>query len=316
MNWGILGYGKIAPVFIESLKSIGTEKIVAVASRSGAGNLKSTFPSARIYDNYDDLYADPKVDIIYISTTHNFHAQQSIKALSGKKHVLCEKPIGVNYDETVRIVDAAKKHGMFFMEALWTRFLPAYLKFKALLAEEVIGKIKLVKAEFAFRTESGNDERLLNPALAGGALLDIGVYPISLLNDIFQKLPEQLIVDTEASSTGVDLGFAAQMQYDQGVFAQVFCSLAVTTNNDVIIYGEEGSIRLDSSFRVQQVILNKGEEQKVFDLPYSSTGFVHEIKEVISCIKNKKQQSSTFSWDDSLMSSRLVDMVRHKMLIG
>ena len=132
MNWGILGYGKIAPVFIESLNQLSTEKIVAAATRSGAERVKSELPGVKVYTNYEELYKDPEVDIIYISTTHNFHAEQSIRALENGKHVLCEKPIGTTLSETSAIIKAAQESGKFFMEALWTRFLPAYKKFKSI----------------------------------------------------------------------------------------------------------------------------------------------------------------------------------------
>jgi len=187
-NWGILGLGKIANSFVQDLKLVHST-IAAAASRSQqkANDFAQQYAISKAYGNYEALFEDPNVDIIYIATPHHAHADLAIKALNAGKHVLCEKPMGVNQKEVEGMVEAAKKNGVFLMEALWTRFNPTYQAIQKHLKNGDIGTVNFLNADFGFINKKPSEGRLLNINLAGGALLDIGIYPVFLAYSLFGK---------------------------------------------------------------------------------------------------------------------------------
>ena len=150
MNWGIIGYGEIAPSFIESLMQAKEETLFAIASKSKSEDLKSKYEGVKIFDNYQSLFDDKSVEVVYICTTHNFHKENVLSALKAGKHVLCEKPMGISKAETTEMIDEAKKQNKFLMEGMWTRFLPAYKYFKEILSSQKLGAVKFVRADFGF----------------------------------------------------------------------------------------------------------------------------------------------------------------------
>ncbi len=170
MNWGFIGFGRIAVKFMESLRLVKSETPYALASRSNAEQLKSQFSDLKIYDSYEDLLNDIEVDIVYVSTTHNFHKQNVIDALRNGKHVLCEKPMGLTVAEIEEMIAVARGEEKFLMEGLWSRFLPGYQKVREVVESGEIGDITLIRSEFAF-TDPSHKNRLYDPNLAGGSNL-------------------------------------------------------------------------------------------------------------------------------------------------
>jgi predicted dehydrogenase len=311
MNWGFLGFGRIARKFLESLEAVDGEKPFAFASRSNADALAKEFPNVKVYDDYQKLLADPEVDIIYISTTHNFHCQNVIDALRAGKHVLCEKPMGISSAEIQKMMAVAEETGQFLMEAMWMRFLPAYREAIALVKNGGIGEVKYMTASFGFRsvdklTQKG---RLLNPDLAGGALFDVGVYPLTIMSDLFGWEPESFHAEAQLSSTGVDETIQMQFTFESGQLAQLLGSIGIQTNKEACIYGTEGFVRIPLFWKAQSYEVVKDDEVERFDLPYKSTGYSHEIEEVVACIAAGKKESNLFTLNDSLMSARLVESI-------
>ncbi|MFT6872739.1 MAG: putative dehydrogenase [Roseivirga sp.] len=311
MNWGFIGFGRIARKFLESLNAVENEVPYAFASRSNASALQKEFPEVRVYSSYTDILADADIDIVYISTTHNFHCQNVIDALNAGKHVLCEKPIGVSSDEVVKMTLAAKSNNKFLMEAMWMRFLPAYREAIAKIKAGEIGQVKYMTASFGFRSEDKltQDGRLLNPDLAGGALYDVGVYPLTIVSDLFGWKPVDFKAHAIKSDTGVDETIQIQLDFGQDRMAQVVGSITMNTNKEACIYGEKGFVRIPMFWKSESYEVVKGDDVEVFYAPMISTGYAHEIMEVSKCIKQGKTESELFTLNDSLMSAKLVESI-------
>lgn len=316
MNWGFIGFGRIARKFLASLEAVNGESTYAFASRSNAEALQKEFPKVKVYDSYEALLADENVDVVYISTTHNFHCQNVIDSLRAGKHVLCEKPIGISPQEVVKMQEAQKATGRFLMEAMWMRFLPAYREAIMRVKAGEIGEVKHLTASFGFRSEDklSKDGRLMNPELAGGALYDVGVYPLTIASDLFGWEPTSFKAEAILSETGVDESIQLQMTFGENRLVQLFGSVALHTNKEAFIYGTEGYIRMPYFWKCQSYELVKGEEVQQFEVPFTSTGYAHEIEEVVRCIENGEQESALFSLNDSLMSARLVENILSTIL--
>jgi len=311
MNWGFIGFGRIARKFLESLNAVENEVPYAFASRSNASALQKEFPEVKVYSSYADILADANIDIVYISTTHNFHCQNVIDALNAGKHVLCEKPIGVSSDEVLKMTSAAKSNDKFLMEAMWMRFLPAYREAIGKVKAGEIGQVKYMTASFGFRSEDKltQDGRLLNPDLAGGALYDVGVYPLTIVSDLFGWKPVDFKAHAIKSDTGVDETIQIQLDFGQDRMAQVVGSITMNTNKEACIYGEQGFVRIPMFWKSESYEVVKGDDVEVFSAPMISTGYAHEIMEVSKCIKQGKTESELFTLNDSLMSAKLVESI-------
>ncbi|WP_268122787.1 Gfo/Idh/MocA family protein [Roseivirga pacifica] len=311
MKWGFIGFGRIARKFLASLEVVQGETPYAFASRSNATALQKEFPHVKVYDSYDALLADEQVDVVYISTTHNFHAQNVIDALRAGKHVLCEKPMGISSEQVLKMAQVAEETGMFLMEAMWMRFLPAYKQVITRIKAGEIGEVKHMTASFGFRSEDklSKDGRLMNPDLAGGALYDVGVYPLTIASDLFGWEPVDFKAHAIKSSTGVDESIQIQLDFGKDRLVQLFGSVALQTNKEAYIYGTKGYVRMPLFWKAQSYEIVREEEIERFEVPFLSTGYAHEIEEVARCIANGQQESENFSLNDSLMSAKLVESI-------
>lgn len=317
MNWGFIGFGRIARKFLESLNTVESEVPYAFASRSNASALQHEFPEVQVYSSYEELLADENIDIVYISTTHNFHCQNVIDALGAGKHVLCEKPIGISSDEVVKMSASAKAAGKFLMEAMWMRFLPAYREAIAKVKAGEIGRVKYMTASFGFRSEDKltQDGRLLNPDLAGGALYDVGVYPLTIVSDLFGWEPVDFKAHAIKSNTGVDETIQIQLDFGEERMAQVVGSIAMHTNKEACIYGEKGFVRIPMFWKAESYQVVIGDHVETVEAPMISNGYAHEILEVASCINKGKTESNLFTLNDSLMSAKLVESILSTIFI-
>lgn len=314
MNWAFLGYGNIAKQFHESLREFPKEKVYAIASRSNADELEKSFPDTICYRTYDELYADRQIDIVYINTTHNFHCEQVIKCLESGKHVICEKPIGVSFEEVKRMAATSKRTGKYLLEGMWTQYLPAYQEVKRLIAEGLIGKIEFIQSDFSVKFPKDLEGRLYNPKLSGGGMFDLGVYNIALVNDLFGRMPEQITVTGGMTETGVDAYLGTGLNYSERQSAQVFCGMNTTSKWEAMIYGENGWIQMIEFFRCQKFIYKIGEEEPVeISMPYLSSGFYHEIAASIDHIRSGDIQSNIFTHQKSLDSARLVEDILNQL---
>ncbi|MBM1107411.1 Gfo/Idh/MocA family oxidoreductase [Aurantibacter crassamenti] len=314
IRWGIAGPGKIAHKFAQDLQLVKGGHITAVGSRSieRAKAFAKEYGAQHAYASYEALFKSEEIDIVYIATPHNSHAELTLLAIKHGKHVLCEKPGGVKKYEVQQMVNAAQEKGVFFMEALWSRFNPAIKKVKALIDSNEIGDVGYLKADFAFygldRDEKG---RLLNPDLAGGSLLDIGIYPIFLSYLILGK-PQEILATSKFHTTGVEIQTAMIFNYKN---AQALLYSGNSTNSEckAEIAGATGSLFIPGRWHeAQGYSLEKNDELTDFDLPRNGYGYTHEIEEVHKCLQEGKTESELWSHQNSLDLIELLDAVRAK----
>ncbi len=304
MKWGFAGYGRIAGKFEESLSHTDHE-IVAIASRSGYDKVKAP---TKAYDNYDDLFTDKDVEIVYINTTHNSHAPLTIAALNAGKHVLCEKPISISHESALEMVEAAKRNNRFLMEAVWSRFLPGYRKVMDLISQGAIGEVKQISADFGFRMNPEDPkERLIDPALAAGAIWDVGIYPISLAQDIFKDDPIEMSTSAVLSPLNVEDRCAILLGYGNQRIAQLSCAIDLNTINDATITGTKGHIVMKNFWMCESFKVIKDDGEQSYELPMTSNGLYHEAIACADYIRQGLTESPYMSWDHSLQLAKIMD---------
>lgn len=315
IKWGIIGLGNIASEFAADLALIKNAELTAVASRDSnkANEFAEKFKALKSYDSYDLLFEDPEVEIIYIATPHNSHADLSIKALENGKHVLCEKPMALSYKDAERMIEASKKHNTFFMEAFWTRFIPSVQDVLQKINKGVIGNINYIKADFAFHGSEIENKRLFDKELGGGALFDIGVYPLFLSYLLLGK-PKEIIAKAIKHKNDIDLQTSIILQYESAQ-SVLYASIVSESDMKALISGTEGRIELNAPWFVADgYSLYKNEEKQVdFTLPTLGKGYTHEIIECQNCIRNNQIESQLWSHQHSLDLSTIVEEIKHQI---
>ncbi|MCW5516613.1 Gfo/Idh/MocA family protein [Muriicola sp. Z0-33] len=314
IGWGIIGLGNIAHSFAKDLELVNGGRLVGVASRSldKAVEFGNLYKADYQFGSYEELFRCKEIDVVYIATPHTSHAELSVMAMNMGKGVLCEKPFGINSLEVEKMIAAAEQNGVFLMEAMWSRFNPSIKKVKQLIAEGNIGKVGYLHADFAFyaldRSEQG---RLLNPALAGGSLLDIGIYPI-FLSYLMLGSPDSIEAISNFHTTGVEVQTSMIFNYPS---AQALLYSGLNSNSEMKaqIAGSEGSLFLHSRWHQSQgYSLEKDGELHQFELPTTGKGYSHEIEEVHHCLNQNQKQSKLWSLEDSRNLMAIMDEIRQK----
>ena len=249
LRWGLLAPGRIAADFVETLHANSDQRMHAVASRSldRATAFASRFGIGRVYDSYERLVADPGIDIVYIAAPHSEHRALALLAIAAGKHVLIEKPIALTASEAREVADGARAAGVFAMEAMWARFLPQTTVIAALLADGMLGDIGLVAADYGSIFDFDAASRVFDPALGGGALLDLGVYPIWFAHFVLGR-PSRVVASGSITTTGVDGQAAILFSTASGGEAQLSTSLIVSTPVRATVSGSLASIDIDAPF--------------------------------------------------------------------
>ena len=313
IRWGILGTGFIAAKFAEDLVRMKDAHLVAVGSRAEAtaARFAERFDVQRPHGSYEQLAADPNVDAIYVATPHPLHCQNTITCLEAGKGVLCEKPLAVNATEAEQMTRTAQRHGQFLMEAMWTRFLPAIVRLRELVRDGAIGQLQLVAADFGFRAQDEELNRLNDPALAGGALLDVGVYPVSLASMLLGP-PDRINGTANLGSTGVDNHSAYVLHHAAGTLAVGYASISVDTVHEACIYGSDGRIRIHSPWwrATRMTVCRRGHDDETIELELEGNGYAHEAREVARCLQAGALESEQMTWDESLSIMRTMDELR------
>src|SRR4030095_704421 len=249
IRWGILGCGRIARKFAADLRLVADAELTAIASRN-KGTLElfaKDFPCKHLHNSYEALAANDEVDAIYVATPHSHHYEHTMLCLNHDKAVLCEKAFAINSRQAKEMIKTAKEKKVFLMEALWTKFLPHYKKLQELLQQKVLGDIKSVLVNFGFKTSDRSPQRLFDPLLGGGTLLDIGIYNVFMAISVLGK-PDDIEANMTPSSTGVDDQIAILFKYNRGAMAQLFSSFVTNLPIQVEINGTEGNITLTTRF--------------------------------------------------------------------
>ena len=312
IKWGILGPGRIAHKFAQSVKCIEDAEITAVGSRSieRAAQFATEYSISRAYGSYIDLASDPDVDIIYVAAPHPAHFECALLCLKAGKAVLCEKPFTLNASETKVLIKTAGASKLFLMEAMWMRYLPAIVKVRELLAQGTIGEIRMIKADFGNRIPWEPAGRLLNPELGGGALLDVGIYPISFASMVLGPSPTKITGVAYLGETGVDEQFSAVLGYEAGRIAALSGAVRTSLPNDARIIGTDGYIRVPDFWRASGLELYQNGKIKKFEIPFRSTGYIHEAEEAMYCLREGLTESSIMPLDESLKIMKILDALR------
>lgn len=314
IKWGIIGLGRIAHQFAKELKMVEGAELVAVASRNkdNAIAFAKTHQCPKAYDHYEAIIHDDTIDILYIATPHNSHAELSILALENNKHVLCEKPIALQYQDAEKMIAASKKHHKFFMEAFWTRFNPSFRAAFAKIKQGEIGEIRYINADFAFNANEKEKKRLFDLKLGGGALMDIGVYPLFLAYTIL-GIPESIFAKSNFHHSGVDTQTAMVLHY-KNAQAVLYSGITTTSEMKATISGTEGRINLNPIWHMAEsfTLINDTKETK-HHLPTKGMGYTYEIEECHECIRNSNIESQLWSHKNSLELIQMVDEVKNQI---
>lgn len=313
IRWGILGCGKIARLFAESLKELPDAKLEAISSRTEgkAEKFGTQYKVKKRYTTYEELASDPDIDVIYIATTHNFHYENALLCLNYEKAILCEKAFTVNAPQAEILINTARKKRVFLMEAMWTRFIPCMKKLKDILEKEQLGDVLHVKADYGRNTKVANSHRLFNRELAGGALLDLGIYPISLASMIYKRAPMKITSSVTIGETGVDDSSFYFFEYDRKETAFLSSSLKINMPNTAHIFGTKGYVQIFDFVHPTTMMLKlERKRKKEIKIPYKSFGYNYEAREVMDCLKDGKYESEIMPLDETLQIMKTMDELR------
>lgn len=353
IRWGILGTGKIALDFAKGLKFLPDAQLLAVGSRtlSTAQEFSRQLNVPKAYGSYEDLVKDSEIDVVYIATPHIRHKQDSILCLEAGKAILCEKPFTINAQEAREVITLARQKQLFCMEAMWMRFMPLIQKVREIINSGEIGEVRTLTADFGYAVEFSPNNRLFDLKSSGGAMLDRGVYPLSLAFFLF-GVTDKIATGATIGETGVDEQCAMVLSYSKGQIAILSATLRATTSNEAIIGGTHGQIRIhapfyrphqisiakfspavltaksaNSSFKqkiissakenpfVQRLYLQFGsylKQPKKIVQPFEGNGYNYEAAEVMRCLRSGEKESKIMPLDETLSIMETMDAIRRQ----
>ncbi len=313
VRWGILGAGRIAHSFAKDIVYTASAELVAVAARNAqsATDFAATYGVKKAY-SYEDLYADPDVDAIYIATPHNFHYGQVKKALAAEKHVLCEKPVTISRKDCEELIVRAKIANRFFMEGMWTYFLPAIIRAQQWVMSGRIGTIKHIKSDFGYPLAYDPQRREYDANLAGGCLLEMGIYPVAIA-DLFIKEPLLAHYSSvKFAPNGVETDVSTIFTYANSM-ATIGSSFSAKLQNWTYIIGTEGYIAIPDFWRASNCYLYQLDEQRdAFNDERTTLGFNYQIESVSRAITNGKIESEIVSHRSSLQFQERMELIKRE----
>ncbi len=312
LRWGILGTGLIARMFASDLELTDSGVVGAVGSRSqgSADRFADEFGIERRHSSYESLVGDPTVDVIYVATPHPMHRANAILALSAEKPVVVEKPFAMTASEAIEIVTAARERGLFAMEAMWTRFLPHVAVIHDWLARGALGQIVTVTADHGQWFAEDPGFRLFAPELGGGALLDLGVYPVSFASMILGT-PNRIVSISDPAFTGVDAQTSMVFGYEDGAQAVLTCTLRAKSPTRASIVGTEAMIEIDGDFYAPAAVTlvpRHGEPTRVVST-HEGRGLRHQADEVARRLAAGDLESPLMPLDETISIMRTMDTV-------
>jgi predicted dehydrogenase len=315
ISWGVLGPGAIAVGFADAMKLVEGGDIVAVASRSRerADAYGDRYGIASRYDDYAALAEDPGVDVVYVATPQSRHVDDTLSMLSAGKHVLCEKPFALNEAQARQMVEESGRQGVFLMEAIWSRFLPAYRALVDVVGSGRIGDPLLVEADFGFRRPMDPDNRLFRADLGGGGLLDLGIYPLQLCTLLLGPV-ESVAAEGVIGETGVDEHVAAVLRHGGGTLGVMKAALRVNMTCSARVSGTEGVIEIPALMHCPnalRVLSPAGIDD--IDASYEGNGLRFEIDEVDRCLAEGRTESDVMPLDETLALVRTLDDIRRQI---
>jgi predicted dehydrogenase len=314
-NWGILGAARIANKFAEGLKVLPNAKCYAVAARSleRAEIFKEKNGFEKACGSYEEMLADPKVDVVYVATTNNLHFEHTMLCLEAGKAVLCEKPFASNAAQVEKMIAKAREKNVFLMEALWSRFLPSMLQFKKEVENGAIGKPLLFQCNFGFISPFDPDKRVYDPALGGGSIPDIGIYPIFAALYLFGN-PVDIKVTSVPAPTGTDWTSAILFKHQGKEISMLTSSFEANLDNEARLYGEGGYLKLHEMFHIPTKLSINRNDGRELEIPVHSAGngYNYEAAEVMACMDKGLLESPDMPLQFSTDLIRVLDEVCKK----
>ncbi len=315
IRWGICGTGRIADEFATALRLVPDAELVAVASHgeARASEFGDRHGVERRHVGYDALAADDGVDVVYVATTQDRHVDDTVMFLTAGRHVLCEKPFALTLADAEAMIEAAGAADRFLMEALWSRFLPSYARLRQLLDDGAIGEPLLLEANFSFRLPDAQlaGHRLLDPARGGGALFDLGVYPVQLAHFVFGE-PDTLHATARINADGIDEQTALLLGYDSGAAALLHTAIRTPGSNGARIAGTQGVIEIAPFMHAaNQLTITRGGDAETIDFPKASLHF--QVPEVHRCIRDGRLESATMPHAETLAIMATLDAARRQI---
>jgi predicted dehydrogenase len=321
LRWALMGAGSIAAAFVRDLNFLREnqgidQEVVAVASseRSRAIEFADRFQIPQALHGIDELTKLPSIDVVYLANVQSLHHQSAKRILEAEIPLLCEKPFTLNALQAEELISIARNKKVFLMEAMWTRFLPHIGFLLELIHNDEIGEVLAVEADHGQWVYRKKDHRLLKPELGGGALLDLGVYPISLVHLLLGK-PTKIQATAKMEASGVDESVGALFRYESGAIATIHTTLATVTATRAVISGSKGRIEIDRSFYAPSsltLIPHQGEVRR-FSNPLTDPGYLglgEQTKEVKRCIENNLIESSMRPLQSTLEVMEIMDQIR------
>ena len=317
IKWGIIGAGNIAHRFATSLEQVKGARLYAVARRTmeKAEAFRAEHPCDVSYDNYQTLLDDSEIDAVYIALPHQFHLEWVKKALRAGKAVLCEKPATLSLQEMEEITETVKETNIFFMEAMKSRFVPAYREIKERIEKGDIGEVLSVSTSLC-RVFTETDASYHFEPVQGGCLLDMGVYNISLIEDFMTSLVQVKAVDYEVNDNGVEVYVDAKLE-SNGVIGRVESAFDRETETVAIITGTIGEIRIPNFHRPASYTLTLADsnESQLHEVPYDHDDFYSEIVHVVECIQEHKTESPIMSLKHSENVAQIMDQIKDEIVL-
>ncbi|MFF0202687.1 Gfo/Idh/MocA family protein [Streptomyces sp. NPDC005017] len=319
VRWGILATGGIAAAFTADLVDLPDAEVVAVASRTEASAkaFAERFGIPRAYGDWASLAMDEDIDVVYVATPHASHRAAAGLCLESGRNVLCEKAFTLNAREADELVGLAREHGRFLMEAMWTYCNPLVRRLKAMVEDGAIGEVRTVQADFGLSGPFPPDHRLRDPRQGGGALLDLGVYPVSFAQLLLGE-PADVVARAVLSKEGVDLQTGALLSWESGAIASLHCSIIGGTPVRASVTGSQGRIDIpDGFFHPDRFVLHRdGREPEEFAADPAHgprTTLKHEAREVMRALRAGETESPLVPLDGSLAVMRTLDAIRERI---
>lgn len=314
VRWGIISTGYISGKFAEALEILPNAELSAVASRSqeSANEFAKKYGITKAYASYEELAADPDIDVVYIGTPHTFHLDNSVLCMRHGKSVLCEKALTINAQEAEEMVRVAREENVFLMEAMITRHVPLMKKTMNWIKAGRIGDVRMVKASRCARGTFSDSARQLNPELGGGSLLDVGVYVISFAQQVFEKIPIESIGLSHIGEIGSDEQGIAVLKYDKGELADLSFALRTEAVNEAYIFGTKGYIKIHEVFAVpnKASLFIDQKEIETIEEPIIGNALNYEAEEVMRCMKEGLNESPFMPLDESIEIMKIMDTIR------
>ncbi|MBV9963551.1 MAG: Gfo/Idh/MocA family oxidoreductase [Parafilimonas sp.] len=319
IRWGILGCGRIARKFASDLKLVNNAQLVACGARHAlsADAFAHEVSVKNVHHSYESLVKDNEIDVIYVATPHSHHHEHTLLCINNNKAVLCEKAFAINYKQAKEMIDAARVKNVFLMEAVWTKFLEPFNKVKKMIDDGKLGEIKSMQVNFGFRAPENAPQRLIDPTLGGGTILDIGIYNVFTALFFLGK-PDKIMADATLTADNVDEQCAVTFQYNDGRLAQLFSTFLSDTSTEADICGTKGRIRLTqryyTPFTTLEYYTGKQETKQIIDIDINEDGFgyEHEARHVCECLEKGLTESPVMTHTDTLLLMETLDAIRKK----